>query len=213
VEPKPTLKVSKSELTRTAILNAALDFVWSHPFRDMTVNSLMASTDVSRSAFYQYFRDLHEVMQALLEMLQGEIFDVAQPWLTGVGDPVALLNETLAGLVTVCYERGPFLRAVTDAATTDERFENDWRGFLEGFDVSATARIEADQAQSLIPDFDAAQVAIALNRLNAYGLIQAFGQHPRRRQQPVQEALARIWISTLYGARWHGKGASTLVRT
>jgi AcrR family transcriptional regulator len=213
VSPQPTLKISKSERTRTAILNAALDFVWSHPFRDMTVNSLMASTDVSRSAFYQYFKDLHEVMQTLLEILQGEIFDVAQPWLTGVGDPVALLNETLAGLVTVCYERGPFLRAVTDAATTDERFEKDWRQFLDGFDDATTNRIEADQAQGLIPDFDARPVAIALTRLDAYALIQAFGQHPRSRQQPVQEALARIWISTLYGARWLGKGASDLGRT
>jgi len=123
------------------------------------------------------------------------------------------LNETLAGLVTVCYERGPFLRAVTDAATTDERFEKDWRQFLDGFDDATTNRIEADQAQGLIPDFDARPVAIALTRLDAYALIQAFGQHPRSRQQPVQEALARIWISTLYGARWLGKGASDLGRT
>jgi len=213
VSPQATLAISKSERTRTAILNASLDFVWSQPFRDLTVGSLMASTDVSRSTFYQYFKDLHEVMQTLLDILQGEIFDVAQPWLAGVGDPVALLQETLAGLVTVCHERGPFLRAVTDAATTDERFEKDWRRFLEGFDDAATARIEADQAQDLITDFDARPVAIALTRLDAYALIQAFGQHPRSRPEPVREALSRIWISTLYGTEWIEKESSDLVRT
>jgi AcrR family transcriptional regulator len=213
VSPQATLTISKSERTRTAILNASLDFVWSQPFRDLTVGSLMASTDVSRSTFYQYFKDLHEVMQTLLDILQGEIFDVAQPWLAGVGDPVALLQETLAGLVTVCHERGPFLRAVTDAATTDERFEKDWRRFLEGFDDAATARIEADQAQDLITDFDARPVAIALTRLDAYALIQAFGQHPRSRPEPVREALSRIWVSTLYGNEWVEKESSDLVRT
>ena len=82
VSPQPSLKIGKSERTRAAILNAALDFIWSHPFRDMTVNSLMAPTGVGRSAFYQYFKDLHEVMETLLDMLQDEIFAaVSGPWL------------------------------------------------------------------------------------------------------------------------------------
>jgi len=179
----------------------------------MSVTSLMASTDVGRSAFYQYFRDLHEVMNTLLDMLQREIFDVANPWLVGVGDPVALMRETLAGLVRVCYERGPFLRAVTDAASADPRLERAWVQFLAGFDEAGTARIVADQQQGLIPDFEVPSVAFALNRVNAYTLVQAFGQHPRRDPEPVREALARIWISTLYGAEWLGKESSDLVRT
>jgi hypothetical protein len=35
---QPTTRIDKSEQTRTAILNAALDFLWSRPFREMTVN-------------------------------------------------------------------------------------------------------------------------------------------------------------------------------
>ena len=190
VAPKPTLRIGKSERTRAAILNAAFDFIWSHPFRDMTVDSVMASTHVGRSAFYQYFSDLRELMQTLLGMVQGEIFHAAEPWLSGVGDPVVLMNDTLAGLVRVCHERGPFLRAISDAASADERFEGDWR-----------------------PPFDARPVAFALNRLDACVLIQAFGQHPRRKPEPVRKALARIWTSTLYGVEWIGKGSSDLVRT
>ena len=205
-------KIGKSARTRAAVLNAALDFVWTHPFRDMTVTSLMASTGVSRSAFYQYFRDLHEVMETLLTMLQEEIFVAVEPWLAGVGDPVALIRETLSGLVDVCYQRGPFLRAITDAASTDPRLEKAWLQFLVGFDNAATARIEADQKQGVIPDFEVRPVAFALNRLNAYTLLQAFGQRPRQQPDPVREALTRIWISTLYGAEWLEKKSSDLVR-
>jgi AcrR family transcriptional regulator len=212
MSPQPTLKIGKAERTRATILNAALDLIWSNPFRDMTVSSLMASTGVSRSAFYQYFNDLHELMETLLDMLQQEIFEVAKPWLEGVGDPVTLLRETVAGLVHVCYQRGPFLRAITDAAVTDPHLENAWLQFLAEFDDAATARIEADQKKGLIPDFEARSVTYALNRLNAYTLLQAFGQHPRKQPEPVSEALARVWISTLYGSEWLGNESSDLVR-
>mgnify|MGYP001608825543 FL=1 len=213
VEPKVTLKIEKSDRTRAAILNAALEFVWSHPFRDLTVNALMTPTGMSRSAFYQYFKDLHDLMETLLEMLRDEVFAATGSWFQGTGDPIALLNESLAGLVDVCYRLGPILRATDDAAATDERFEKAWNNFKKQFDDAVTARIEADQEQGLIPKFNARPVAIALNRLNAYTLIEAFGQKPRRKPKPVREALERIWISTLYGSKWLGKGASDLVRT
>jgi AcrR family transcriptional regulator len=213
VRPQPARKIGKSERTRADILNAALDFIWSHPFRDLTVSSLMASTGVSRSAFYRYFSDLHEVMEALLALSEKELFLACDPWLTGVGDPVALIQETLAALVRVSYRHGPIFRAVADAAASDKRLSKVWRQFLGRFDSAATARIEADQKQGLIPDFDAQPVAIALNRLDAYTLIEAFGRRPRRRPEPIRKALARVWISTLYGNEWLGKGSSKLVRT
>ena len=93
-DPKPVPRTTKSDRTRAAILNAALEFIWSRPFREMTVNSLMASTDLTRSAFYQYFDDIHKMMETLLQMLAEEIFSSSNRWLDGVGDPVALLNET-----------------------------------------------------------------------------------------------------------------------
>jgi AcrR family transcriptional regulator len=178
----------------------------------MTVKELKASTSVSRSAFYQYFNDLHDVMESLLKIVQEEIFNVDQPWIMGVGDPVNLLRETLSGLVDVCYERGPFLRAFTDAATTDARIEEAWVGFLSSFDDAGTAVIEADQKQGLIPAFDAYPVVFALTRLNAYTLIHAFGQHPRRPKEPVLEALERTWISTIYGNEFLGINSTPLVR-
>jgi len=213
ISPQPVVKIGKAERTRAAILNSALDILWSHPFRDMTVGSLMASTDVSRSAFYQHFNDLHELMETLLDKLQADIFGVTGAWFEGVGDPIALLEESLSGLVTVCYKSGPILRAVDDAATTDKRFEKDWRRFLGKFDDAVISRIEADQQQDLIPGFDARPMAVALNRLDAYSLIEAFGQRPRRKQEPVREALAHIWISSLYGSEWIGSESSNLVRT
>ena len=52
----------------------------------MTVASLMHAQGMSRSAFYQYFGDLHELMETLLGMLQEEIFAEARPWIASTGD-------------------------------------------------------------------------------------------------------------------------------
>jgi AcrR family transcriptional regulator len=213
VSPESKKRLAKSDRTRAAILNAAFDQLWERPFRDLTVASLMGGTGLSRAAFYQYFDDLHELMETLLGMLQHEIFDAAGPWISGVGDPVALMADAISGLVHVSHQRGPFLRAIFDAAASDGRLANAWDEFLVGFDDAASARIEADQRQGLVPEFDARPVAMALNRLDAYTMIEAFGQHPRSEPEPVREALSRIWISTLYGPEWLGKERSNLVRT
>ena len=213
VNPTSAAKVVKSDRTRADILNAALDFIWSRPFREMSVSSLMATTSISRSAFYQYFEDIHQLMKALLDMMAEEIFVAANPWIAGVGDPVVLTKESLGGLVKVCYRRGPFLQAIFDATSTDQRFEKDWSDFLGGFDDAASARIEGDQKQGLIATFDPRPVAFALNRLDTYTIIEAFGKRPRSKPEPVREALVRIWVSTLYGSKWVEKGSSNLVRT
>ena len=107
VNPQPTLKIGKSERTRAAILNAGLEFVWKHPFRDLTVNALTTPAGLSRSAFYQYFKDLHDLMESLLDMLKDEVYAVTGPWFEDTGDPIVLLNESLTGLVDVCYSLAP----------------------------------------------------------------------------------------------------------
>jgi hypothetical protein len=46
--PEPRPKIGRSEGTRAEILDAAFEFLWSRPFREMTVNSLMQATSITR---------------------------------------------------------------------------------------------------------------------------------------------------------------------
>jgi len=188
----------KSERTRNAILNGAMGFLWARPFREMTVAELMSITGVTRSAFYQYFKGLHESMETLLQGVAEAIFEAAEPWFNGEGDATELLEQSLSGLVEVCYERGPILRAVAEASTSDERLERAWADFLSQFDDAVCEQIEKHQKAGLISEFDARPVAVALNRLNASMVIDAFGRHPRNNPEPVRLALTRVWMSTLY---------------
>ena len=199
-DPRDKSTLRKSEQTRQVILNAALNFLWSQPFRDLSVGELMTLTGTSRSAFYQYFGDLHDLMETLLHDLQGEILTVAEAWFHGDGDAVALLDESLMGLVKVCHQRGPIIRAVVEAAPMDERLETAWNKFLKVFDDAVADQIEAHQAAGLIASFDARPIAIALNRMVVGVMIQQFGRRPRSKPDPVYESIKRIWVSTLYDA-------------
>jgi AcrR family transcriptional regulator len=198
-DPADRSVLRKSERTRQAILDAALGFLWSNPFRDLTIAELMAQTDTSRPAFYQYFADLHDLMETLLDTLKQEILDVAEPWLTAEEDPISELAEALSGLTKVSYRRGPIIRAVVEAAPMDERLERAWNDFLQVFDDAVTARIQQDQAAGLVEPFEARPVAVALNRMDVGVLIHHFGRRPRSKPDRVYPSIARIWISTIYG--------------
>ena len=198
-DPRDFSLLRKSERTRQNILDTALEFLWSNAFRDLTVSGLTTQVGISRPSFYQYFADLHDLMENLLKILGQEILSVAQPWFAAGETPVSKLAESLSGFVKVGYERGPLVRAVVEAAPMDERLEQAWNSVVNVFDDAVTARIEQDQAAGLAPAFEARPVAIALNRMDIGALIHYFGRRPRSKPQPVYQSIARIWISTIYG--------------
>lgn len=193
------LKLRKSEQTRQNILDAALEFFWTNPFRDLTVSRLTKQAGVSRTCFYQYFGDAHSLMEELLDNLEWEILTAAEPWFTAKTNATSKLCESLYGVVRVCYHRGPILRAIVEAAPMDERLEKVWRDFVKVFDDAVTARIAQDQKDGLAAHFEPRPVAIALNRMDIGLLIYHFGSNPRSDIQTVYDSIARIWLNTIYG--------------
>jgi AcrR family transcriptional regulator len=132
----------------------------------MTIADLAKQAGISRPCYYQYFADLHDLMENLLKDLEGEIQSVGQPWFAADAYPILKLDEALSGLVRVCFEHGPIIRAIFEAAPMDERLEKAWNDFVKVFDDAVTARIKLDQAAGLSPNFEARSVAIALNRMD-----------------------------------------------
>ena len=65
-------------------------------------------------------------------------------------------------------------------ASTDKRFEQAWAQFFKlSSMMGLVPALKPIRSQGLIPDFAARPVAIALNHLDAYTLIEAFGKRPR----------------------------------
>ena len=180
-------------------MDSAIRLLWTRPFRDLTVAQLMAGTSLSRPAFYQYFADLHELIESLLRDVDIVLQQTANPWINGEGEPIAALRTSLRGVVQACAEHGPILRAVAEAAPLDKRLERDWAAFFRRWDEAVEARIKAQQREGLIPRLDARRIAHALNALDAAVLIAEFGRRPQGDPRAVLDTLHRIWVSTLYG--------------
>lgn len=181
-------------------MNSAVRFLWEHTFRDLTIGGLMEDTPLSRPAFYQYFKDLHELMEALLREVAAVMHQTANPWISGEGEPIAALKESLKGVVQTTLEHGPVFRAIAEAAPLDERLEKTWSAFMGRWDELVEARIKAQQKQGLISrSLDAGRVANALNTLDASLLIAEFGRRPQGNPKDVLDTLHHIWVATLYG--------------
>ena len=196
---KADTALRKSDKTRQSILDAALKYLWTHPYRELTVSELMSLAGASRSAFYRYYEDLPAMMEHLLRELKEKLFAATIAWFQEAGDPVLLLKESLGNMVNVCYQYGPIVRAVSDAAPTNEGLEKEWTRFVKDFDDMVTQRIEHQQVSGLIKPFDARPVATALNNMNAELVRQHFGRRPRSNQKSVRDAIIRVWVATLYG--------------
>ena len=196
---KGQAKLRKSDRTQQSILDAALDYLWTEPYRSLTVNELMSKVGSSRSVFYRYYEDLPAMMEHLLNEFKEKIMAATGAWLTGEGDPIPLLKESLGNMVNVSYQYGPILRAVLDAAPMNEQLENAWTLFAKGFDDAVTIQIELQQKAGLIKPFAAGPVAMALNRMDSEMVGHHFGRRPRGSQKEVRDAIIRVWIATLYG--------------
>jgi AcrR family transcriptional regulator len=188
-------------------MDSAIRFLWKRPFRALTVAELMAGTPLSRPAFYQYFADLHELIESLLRDVEIVMHQTANPWINGEGEPIAALRKSLGGVVQTCVEHGPIIRAVSEAAPLDKRLEQAWAAFMGRWDDAVEARIRAQQRDGLIPRLNARRVAHALNALDAAVLIAEFGRRPQGDPRAVLNTLHTIWIGALYG-RPPGKLAS-----
>lgn len=187
------------EEARREILDSAARFLRKRHFRDLTVGEVMAGTTLSRPAFYQYFTDVHDLILSLLRDIEEIMHQLASPWLSGEGEPIAALRESNRGVVETCVKHGPVIRAIVEAAPLDERLEQAWTSFLERWDDVAEARIVAQQRDGLIPPLDARRVASALNSLDVNLVVAAFGRHPQDDPKKVLETMHRVWSSTLYG--------------
>ncbi len=199
----------RPEEAERAILAAARAFLEEHTFREMKVESVMARTGLSRPAFYAYFDDRYDLVTRLLEGIGGLLFALDRRWL--VGDPGAgraesarTLREALGGGAETFGRYGPVLRAISDAASYDERVEGMYRlGLLERLVDGVAGRIARDVEAGLSPaDLDPRETARALVLMTERYLIDAYGRpvagQPRDAAAVVR-TLQAAWTATLYG--------------
>jgi AcrR family transcriptional regulator len=187
--------------TRDLILDAADQFLTTHPFRDLTVSGLMQATSVSRPAFYQYFRDRYDIAAALIDRLAEAVTGSGRAWLSGDADPVAGCSAGVHAYVTHVAPQAYVMRAICDAAAADERIDRLWRqGLVQRYVDAVSRRIRSDQAAGRIgADMNPDLTAEALVMLTERFTCDCLRKPECASDAEFADTLSRVWCATLYG--------------
>ena len=201
------------ENTRRDILAAANGFLRERPYRELSVDVVMAQTGLSRTAFYRHFDDVTELVLLLLAEAGQDLYAVAQQWgaiASGAEDPAAA-HDGLAQIVDFFVRQGPLVRAIAEAAATDEQIERAYQGALESFIEITRQILDRRVAAGLLQVPDTRALARALNLMNQAYLLDAFGREPRVDPEVALATLETIWVRVAGpgGARGRAQPIST----
>jgi AcrR family transcriptional regulator len=183
------------ESTRREILAAADRFLRERPYRDLSVDAVMADTGLTRTAFYRHFDDVTELVLRLFADVGQELVDVGRRWSEAAGhDSPAPAEQGLGAIVDFFVRHGPLVRAIAEAAAADERIERAYQGSLDAF-VAITARTLdrlVDEGALEVPDTQA--LARALTLMNEAYLLSEFGREPQGDRDTALATLETIWL-------------------
>jgi AcrR family transcriptional regulator len=181
--------------TRRQILAAADALLRERPYRELSVETAMAQTGLTRTAFYRHFDDVTDLVLRLLEDVGHELYAIAARWLEGtVENFPAATHDGLRGIVDFFERHGRLIRAISEAAVTDERIERGYSSFVEAF-IEMTARgFDELVASGQVDPFDTRALARALNMMNERYLLDQFGHDPRGNADVAIATLEVVWL-------------------
>ncbi len=198
-----TRQREQREGTRREILVAADRFLRERPYRELTIDVVMAQTELTRTAFYRHFDDVTDLVLRLMADLGTELGAVAERWGASAGSSVPLAaHEGLTGIVDFFIRHGPLVRAVSEAAATDEQIERAYRALLESLIETTVRALDrlVDSGRLRVPDTRA--LARALNLMNAAYLLHEFGRPPFGTREVALATLETVWLRVAGPPAW-----------
>lgn len=187
----------RHEEVRSSVRQATLRLVEQTPYKDLTIDDVAREAGLSRSAFYFYFRDKHDLLMAVTEEVAETLYREADRWWHGEGEPEALVREALSGVAAVYSRHAGLLRVATEVSTYDEEVRQFWRTLVERF-IDATADyLSREQKAGRLPPLDPRPTAEALVWMveRALYIYVAGGE---RQPKQIVDTLVPLWVAVLY---------------
>jgi TetR/AcrR family transcriptional regulator, ethionamide resistance regulator len=183
------------EQTRRQIVAAADAFLRERPYRELSVEVVMASTGLTRTAFYRHFDDIPDIVLRLLQDVGGELYGIGQQWSESAGhDYPHAAHAGLEGIVDFFVRHGRLVKAVAEAAATDEQIEQGYTAFTNAFTEMIAATLDRLVASGRLELPDTRAMARALNLMNEAYLLDEFGREPIGDRDVALATLETIWL-------------------
>lgn len=188
----------RREETKTRLQRSLLDWLSSSSFQELRIEDIAETAGLSRSAFYFYYPDKRSLLMEAAAGVSDALFEQADRWWHGEGEPEELITEALTGVAELWGENRELLCTAVEVSTYDDGVRDFWRGLIGGF-IDATAEHIAREQKSgeIDPGLDAALTAEVLIwgvQHNLYVLCTTAG----RRVTDLVEPTTSIWMRAMY---------------
>lgn len=170
-------------------------------FADLNIEMIATRAGISRTAFYFYFDDKHELLLKLTHTISEEIYEEAEIWWKDGNQSRDRdqLKQALSWGGELYLKHGTILKAIVEVSTYDLHFATIWRSLLSRFVETAQQRIEEEQAAGRALELPASETAFALVWMTERTYYQHLVQETEMKHEDLAEALCQIWLRTIYG--------------
>ena len=169
-------------------------------FADLNIERIATRAGISRTAFYFYFRDKRELLTRLTADVADLLYQQAEIWFSGEGDPEAEIREALTNIAALYAKHGVLLQAIVEVSTYDDEVARAWHGLLGRFVDATRVRIEAERAQGRAVADHPHATAFALCWGTEHTLYERSVQGEPFATDEMVEALVGIWLRSVYGS-------------
>lgn len=203
---RPATRTRQSSAdSRKAILAAADRLLREGPYRDLSVESVMAEAGLSRTIFYRHFDGLPGLVINLLTDLAAEMVELSSEFAnnglaarSGSDSPNdEVIRESLGKVVAFFAEHGTLVKGVADAAAEDAELEVAYEGFVRHFSRESADAIEGLVGNGHCDVAEPQALAEALTSTNERYLLRALGRTPQEDPEVVLDTLVLIWTRSL----------------
>lgn len=169
-------------------------------YTDLSIERIATRAGISRTAFYFYFRDKRELLLRLTQDVVDELYRQGDIWFSGDGAPDVELRRALSNIAAIYRENGAVLRAIVQAAATDDEVAVFWHALVDRFVEATQTRIEELQrtgATVVVEDARAAAFVLCWMIERAFN--QQLVLHQPVPEEALLDALTGIFVRAVYG--------------
>jgi TetR/AcrR family transcriptional regulator, ethionamide resistance regulator len=169
-------------------------------YADLNIERIANRAGISRTAFYFYFRDKRELLMRLTEDVSELLYQQADIWFSGAGEPEPEMREALTNIAALYAEHGVLLRAIVEVSTYDEEVAQFWRALTGRFVEASRKRIEAEREAGRTPSQNPEATAFALCWMTERTIYEHLVQGEPFPRGELVDALVGIWLRSVYGS-------------
>jgi TetR/AcrR family transcriptional regulator, ethionamide resistance regulator len=200
-QPGEAGPTAKREAVQAAVLSATEELLSEGAsYADLNIERIATRAGISRTAFYFYFRDKRDLLTRLTADVAELLYQQAEIWFSGQGDPEAEIREALTNIAALYAEHGVLLQAIVEVSTYDDEVAKAWHGLLGRFVDATRVRIEAERAAGRSAADHPHATAFALCWGTEHTLYQRSVEGEPFATDEMVEALVGIWLRSVYGA-------------